>query len=111
MTSEQDSGASLHTPSGSAVHGVESLVVGAAAQLDSKLNMVAQQINDPRSVAGQNEALTPMAQPNAAVLEHAARQHQSEALRSEQTLHIKLMQPHFNSPMPNSHDCYGVRAR
>ena len=86
MTSKQ---ASSHTPSD---HGVESLVVGAAAQLDSKLNMVAQQINDPRSVAGQNIANTAL---NAGALEQAARQQQLEAFRIDQNIRNPNLTPNM----------------
>ena len=74
MTSE---GASSYTP---AEHGVESLVVGAAVPLESKPNIVAAAVKDPQRVEGQNEALIQMAQLNAAALEQAATQQQSEAL-------------------------------
>ena len=79
MTSER---ASSHTPSDV---GATSSVVGAAATLNSKIDMVAQQINDPRSVAGHNIAHTAL---NAAALEQAARQQQLDAFRIDQNIDI-----------------------
>ena len=90
MTSER---ASSHTPSDP---GVSSSVVGAAATLNSKLDMVAQQINDPRSVAGQNIANTAL---NAGALEQAARQQQLEAFRIDQNIRNPNLTPNIPPPL------------
>ena len=65
--------------------------------------MVAQQINDPRRVAEQIEALSQMAKLNAAALEHAAGQQATIGSITNRTnmINTNLMQPAFTSPTPS----------